>query len=134
MEADYFVLRLLSITQDINAEHAELILAIERGRATFEQNRRAGLDVSTALEHAEAEMLIPFTVRLDAAAQLRGLLLENFDNHPRLATAPCFKILLHELMPLLTAEPFRQGNRLANALIIGKVADFNESNLTCNGL
>ena len=134
MEADYFVLRLLGVTQDIDAEHAELIPAIERGRATFEQNRRAGLDVSTALEHAEAEMLIPFTTRLDAAAQLRGLLLENFDDHPRLATAPYFKALLRKLMPLLTAEPFRQGSRLANALIIGKVAEFNESTSTSNGL
>ena len=134
MEADYFVLRLLSITQDVPVEQAEFMPAIERGRQAFERYRRDGLDVSTALEGAEAEMVATFTHRLEAATQLRSLLTENFADSANLLTTAHFGPLLTQLMPLLTAEPVRQGSRLADALIIGKIAEYREQNQITNGV
>ena len=134
MEADYFVLRLLSITQDIQVEQAEFMPAVEQGRQAFDRRRRDGLDVSTALEGAEAEMVATFTHRLEAATQLRSLLTENFADSSTLSAAAHFGPLLTQLMPLLTADLFRQGNRLADALIIGKIAEYEEQNQITNGV
>jgi hypothetical protein len=125
METDYFSLRLLSLTVDLNVPEQILKIASGVARETFEDHRRAGAMVSQAIERAEESLLETLAPTLNAASRLKDILATDFAHVPALSTPPHFGNLVENLMPLLS----KPASRLTDAYIVGLLTDYTDTTL-----